>query len=132
MKKILIVDDDHISQVALSAMLSRYGECTCEGNGRDGLARFEAALDAGAPFNLVFMDIQMPVMDGQTALGAIRALERDRGVAPGQEAKAVMITCHDDVKNISKSFFRGQVTCYFTKPIDLRLMVDELRQEGLI
>ncbi len=130
--KILIVDDDHVSQVALSATLSRYGECTCEGNGRDGLARFTAALDAQAPFDLVFMDIQMPVMDGQTALCAIRELERERKVAPGREAKAVMITCHDDIKNISTSFFKGQVTCYFTKPIDLRAMIEELRREGLI
>jgi two-component system chemotaxis response regulator CheY len=130
--KILIVDDDQISQVALSATLSRYGDCTCESNGRDGLDRFSSALDAGDPFDLVFMDIQMPIMDGQTALCAIRELERERQVAPGREAKAVMITCHDDIKNISTSFFRGQVTCYFTKPIDLRAMVEELRREGLI
>lgn len=130
--KILIVDDDPISQVALSASLSHYGDCTCAGNGREGLDRFTQALDAGTPFELVFMDIQMPIMDGQTALCAIRDLERERNVAPGREAKAVMITCHDDIKNISTSFFRGQVTCYFTKPIDLRVMIEELRRENLI
>ncbi len=130
--KILIVDDDHLSQVALAATMSRFGACTCESNGRDGLARFEQALDAGEPFDLVFMDIQMPVMDGQTALAAIRDLERARKVPPGQEAKAVMVTCFDDIKNVSASFFRGQATCYFTKPIDMRRMVAELRQEGLI
>ncbi len=130
--KILIVDDDQISRVALSATMSRYGDCACEDNGRDGLERFRSALEAGTPFDLVFMDIQMPVMDGHTALTAIRDLERERNVVPGREAKAVMITCHDDVRNVSTSFFRGQVSCYFTKPLDMRLMMDELRQEGLI
>jgi two-component system chemotaxis response regulator CheY len=130
--KILIVDDDHVSQVALSATLSRFGECTCESNGRDGVSRFTSSLDAGDPFDLVFMDIQMPIMDGQTALCAIRDLERERQVAPGKEVKAVMITCHDDIKNISTSFFRGQVTSYFTKPIDLQAMVEELQREGLV
>ncbi len=130
--KILIVDDDHISQVALSAAMSAYGQCSCANNGRDGLAQFATALETGEPYDLVFMDIQMPIMDGQTALCAIRELERARKVPPGQEAKAVMITCHDDVKNVSTSFFRGQVSCYFTKPIDLRSMVEELHREGLL
>ena len=32
------------------------------------------------------------------------------------------MTCFDDVKNVSESFFHGQASCYFTKPIDLRAM----------
>ena len=130
--RILIVDDDPVSRLAMSSTLKPYGECAGAENGREGLARFTEALDAGAPFDLVFMDIQMPVMDGHTALAAIRELEKDRAVPPGHEAKAVMITCHDDIKNVSCSFFHGQVTCYFTKPIDLRAMVQELKGEGLL
>jgi two-component system, chemotaxis family, chemotaxis protein CheY len=130
--KILIVDDDPISQIALSATLSRFGQCTCEDNGRDALGRFTAALDAGDLFDLIFLDIQMPIMDGQTALASMRALERERGVAPGREAKVIMITCHNDMKNVCTSFFQGQASHYFTKPIDMRRLVDTLRQEGLI
>lgn len=130
--KILIVDDDYISQVALSAIMAPYGECVCEANGRDAVCRFKESHDAGAPFDLIFMDIQMPVMDGQTALTAIRAIEREHGVPPGREAKAVMITCYDDVKNVSNSFFRGQASCYFVKPLDMRAMIEEMRREGLL
>ncbi len=130
--KILIVDDDPISRMALSATLAKFGQCTCADNGRDGLEYFGQALQAGQPFNLVFMDIQMPFMDGQTALAAMRDMEREQGVAPGREAKAAMITCHDDIKNVSESFFHGQASCYFTKPLDIRAMEETLRREGLV
>ncbi len=130
--KILIVDDDQLSQITLRATLAPYGQCVCAGNGREGVDLFTLALDEGKPFSVVFMDIQMPVMDGHAALAAIRELERARGVCPGQEAKAVMITCHDDVKNVATSFFRGNVTCYFTKPLHLAAMVETLKKEAVL
>ena len=130
--KILIVDDDKISRLTLEATLAKYGHCTCAENGRDGLDLFTQALDNGDPYSVIFMDIQMPVMDGQAALTAIRAIERERGTPPGSEAKAVMITCHDDVKNVATSFFRGNVTCFFTKPLNLAAMQETLRKEGVL
>ena len=130
--KILIVDDDQLSQITLRATLAPYGQCVCAGNGREGVDLFTLALDEGKPFSVVFMDIQMPVMDGHAALAAIRELERARGVPPGEEAKAVMITCHDDVKNVATSFFRGNVTCYFTKPLHLAAMVETLKKESVL
>ncbi|MHC1790396.1 response regulator [Solidesulfovibrio sp.] len=130
--KILIVDDDPLSRLALEGTLARFGPCTCADNGRDGLELFTEALTQGAPFTLIFMDIQMPVMDGHSALAAIRELERQQGVAPGHEAKAVMVTCHDDVKNVATSFFHGNVSCYLTKPLNLGNMVETLRQHGVL
>ncbi|KHK03772.1 response regulator [Desulfovibrio sp. TomC] len=130
--KILIVDDDPLSRLTLEATLSRFGPCLCAENGSEGLDLYTRALDAGEPFSVVFMDIQMPIMDGHTALTAIRALEKERGLPPGREAKAVMITCHDDVKNVATSFFRGNVTCYFTKPLNLAAMVETLKKEAVL
>ena len=130
--KILIVDDDRLSRLTLEATLSKFALCTCAENGREGLDLYTRALDAGEPFSVVFMDIQMPVMDGHTALTAIRSLERARGLAPGSEAKAVMVTCHDDIKNVATSFFKGNVTCYFTKPLNLAAMVETLKKEAVL
>ncbi|QAZ66387.1 response regulator [Solidesulfovibrio carbinolicus] len=130
--KILIVDDDPLSQLTLRATLAPFGECVCAGNGREGVDLFTLALNDGKPFGVVFMDIQMPVMDGHAALAAIRELERARAVAPGQEAKVVMITCHDDVKNVATSFFRGNATCYFTKPLHLAAMLETLKKESVL
>ena len=130
--KILIVDDDNLSRLTLEATLSKHGRCTCAENGRDGVDLFTQALDSGDPYSLIFMDIQMPVMDGHAALAAIRELERQRQTPPGSEVKVAVVTCHDDVKNVAASFFRGNVTCYFTKPLNLSAMVETLQKEGAL
>ena len=43
--KILIVDDDPLSQITLKATLAPFGECVCAGNGREGVDLFTLALD---------------------------------------------------------------------------------------
>jgi PAS domain S-box-containing protein len=66
--RILVVDDERISRLNTSFMLRKMGyEVTCAADGQEALkALMEEECDA------VFMDIQMPVMDGITAAGLIR------------------------------------------------------------
>lgn len=130
--KILIVDDDAVSRMILQRFLAAHGDCVCAEHGPEGMALFGAALESGEPFDLVCMDIQMPGMSGPEALALMREGEKRAGVAPGREAKAVMVTCHDDVKNVCASFFQGQATCYLTKPLSQDVLVETLRREKII
>lgn len=69
MAKILVVDDDaRTLRLAANALALAGHEVLCAGSGADGI---EAAL-AHAP-DLMLMDVQMPGMDGITALGQLRA-----------------------------------------------------------
>ena len=45
-------------------------------NGADAAAKFEAALADGAPFDVVLMDVMMPVLDGRAATERIRKAEK--------------------------------------------------------
>ncbi len=69
---ILLVDDDPINRLAVRTLLGGQGHLVVEAiNGDDGLGKLQAQ-----PFDVVLMDVHMPVMDGITATRAIRALEQ--------------------------------------------------------
>ena len=72
--KILIAEDDIVSQMVLTALIPRNHSFKLVENGADAIAKFKAALDAQAPFDIVLMDLYMPEMNGLDALSAIKAM----------------------------------------------------------
>ena len=76
---ILIVEDNHINQRVMQQLLERIGGYTCHlvENGLEALEQIKKM-----SFGLIFMDIQMPVMDGITATYAIRHFESHKFLAP--------------------------------------------------
>ncbi len=72
-KDVLLVEDNLINQAAFKAMLKRLGcRVTCASNGEDALNAF-----SNKRFDIIFMDVQMPVMDGITATERMRASGRE-------------------------------------------------------
>ena len=76
--RILLAEDDQDHQPLLSMMLRKAGsEVTVAEDGEAAVRLASAARDAGFPFDMIVMDVQMPVLDG---LAATREL-RERGFA---------------------------------------------------
>lgn len=68
-KKVLVVDDVYLNQVLLGKFLEKHGMMPqFAHNGREAIEKLNSE-----PFDLVLMDLQMPVMDGYEAISRIRA-----------------------------------------------------------
>jgi signal transduction histidine kinase/DNA-binding response OmpR family regulator/HPt (histidine-containing phosphotransfer) domain-containing protein len=73
---VLVVDDVEINRELLRATLEKQGHhVSMAENGRDAVDRFTQAQET---FNIVFMDMQMPILDGYGAVREIREFERTR------------------------------------------------------
>lgn len=129
--KTLIVDDDFTSRLVLNTFLSRYGECHIAVNGAEAVEAFRSALNAGQPYDLVCMDLMMPIMNGEDAVAQIRRLEECRGVFSDKGAKIFMTSAVDDITDVMNCF--GELCdVYLVKPINLTELRGHIRSFGLI
>ncbi len=72
--RVLLAEDHPTNQRVVELMLGETADLVVVENGALAMAAFDSQ-----PFDVVLMDTQMPVMDGLTAIRAIRQRERDRG-----------------------------------------------------
>jgi CheY-like chemotaxis protein len=71
--RILLAEDGLDNQRLLATVMRRAGaEVEVASNGAEALAKAQAAQRAGAPFDLIVMDVQMPIMDGYEATRQLR------------------------------------------------------------
>ena len=110
-RKVLLAEDNEFNQIIAKELLSEVGiETTLAGNGRQAI---ELAL-AGR-FDLVLMDIQMPVMDG---FDATRRLRREARLA---DLPIIAMTAHAMVVEHDKCLDAG-MNDFLTKPVDPELL----------
>jgi PAS domain S-box-containing protein len=106
--RILLVEDNLVNQRLATRLLEKRGHrVTVAGNGREAL---EALAKEG--FDLVFMDVQMPEMDGMEATAAIR--EKEKGT--GFRQPIIALTAHA-MKGDRDKCLAGGMDSYLTKPI---------------
>jgi len=127
----LIVEDDFTSGLLLQKILSSYGPVHIAVNGQEAIEAVRVSLETAQPYNLICMDIMMPVVDGHQALKKIRALEVSKGTVSTRCAKIIMTTALNDLQN-KISAFSGLCDDYLVKPIDRQRLLGVIRDMHLI
>jgi two-component system chemotaxis response regulator CheY len=129
--KILLAEDDYVTRKFMHNFLSKYGDCDVTVDGMEAVDAFMMALEDEEPYDLVCLDIMMPVMDGYQALMGIRNLEKNHQIVPEQQVKVIMTTALNDEKNVKMAFELG-CSVYSGKPIDQERFEQALKKLGLV
>ncbi len=115
---ILVVEDNRINQKVLSRQLINLGYAIeVAENGEEAVAKVK-----NRRYDLIFMDVQMPVMDGFQATQEIRGLGADSSSTP-----IVAVTANAFQSEKDKCFSSG-MDDYLTKPVDKERLREALRR----
>eukprot|EP00741_Cyanophora_paradoxa_P012220 tig00020603_g11807.t1 len=135
--QILVVDDNDMNRKVLCAFLAKEGHATATArDGEEAVAAFEARARAAAAgggvraaFDLVFMDIAMPRMDGMEATRRIRELERALGLGPVARTPVVACTAFTAEADRAAALAAG-MDGHIGKPVTRAVLLPVLRQWG--
>ena len=119
--RILVVEDEKINAMVISAMLEKLGHQVHLAT--DGLQALKMIGDGS--FDCIFMDIQMPEMDGVETTRAIRAMTEN----VEKKLPIVALTAHA-MKGDRERFMAAGMDDYLTKPVEMGSLVKVLRQLG--
>jgi PAS domain S-box-containing protein len=120
---ILVAEDNEINALLMRSLLGRLGHrAVIATNGEEALESWLAAESAGAPYDLVLMDIQMPKLDGIETTRQIRAREA------GQRARrtpVLALTANTLIEDRYACFEAG-MDGFLVKPLDRDKLADAL------
>ena len=118
--RVLYVDDNQSNRTLVKAMLATQG-IVCE-TADDGALGVVAA--AAGDWDIILMDIQMPVMDGVAAARGIRALDGQVGATP-----IIALTANTLDEQVRGYFEAGMDDC-IAKPVDMIELLTKVAQWG--
>lgn len=126
----LIVEDDPVSRRVLHSIVSSMcSDCELAANGEEAFRSYLSALEESKPFDVVFLDVMMPEVNGQEVLAAIREVEMEQGLSAEEGVPVIMTTALDDGRNIYQAHANGCVD-YMVKPISRDQIIKVLQRLG--
>ena len=129
--RILLAEDDFASRKFMTQYLSKFGDCDVTVDGEEAVDAFIMALEDENPYDLICLDVMMPVLDGYQVLKAIRDIEAQRGIIKEEKVKVIMTTALNEERNVKMAFELG-CTIYSGKPINQDRFEQALKKLNLI
>ena len=125
MKKILLAEDVEINREIVITILEPLGLSITEAeNGQEAFDIFKANPES---FDLIFMDIHMPGVDGYEAARLIRAFEAEPGFPPRNPVPIIAMTANVFKEDVEKCLAAG-MNGHVGKPLDFDEVMAILRK----
>ncbi len=121
-RHILLVEDNIINrEIALELLSMTNASVDTAENGQQAVEAYESAVEGY--YDLILMDIQMPVMDGYAATHAIRSSKRSDSAS----IRIIAMTANTFAEDVARARDAG-MDGHLAKPIDIPLLMQMLRQ----
>ncbi len=128
--RILIVDDDSKNRKLLAKMMADFGECETVESGKEAFSAFTKAWENWRPFNIIFLDILMPEMDGREVLQKIRELEKEKNISKQHQVKILMVSGMSE-KDMVLQCLKDGCDEFIVKPIEVQLLFEKINNLDL-
>jgi signal transduction histidine kinase/ABC-type amino acid transport substrate-binding protein/ActR/RegA family two-component response regulator len=123
-RRILLVEDIEINREIVLALLEpTQVKIDCAGNGVEAVRAFK---EAPEKYDIIFMDVQMPEMDGYEATRHIRAIEAEMKMERPQSVPIIAMTANVFREDIEKCLEAG-MNSHVGKPLDINEVMAKLR-----
>ena len=117
--QILLAEDNATNQIVIRNFLKKAGAQTyCVENGKQAIEAALSAYESGSPYEIILMDMQMPVLDGYKATTALRN--------KGYSGPIIALTAHAMASDRAKCINAG-CNEYLTKPIDRTILIKTIQ-----
>jgi HD-like signal output (HDOD) protein/CheY-like chemotaxis protein len=127
----LIVDNDEAGRAALKSVLQGLGDCDQALDRESAIGRFREAHAKGQPFDLVTLDIAMPLMREESIIRQFREIETQLQIMPEQRACILVVTALSERQIKTDCIMQG-CDDFIEKPAETKRIMDKLAQYGLV
>ncbi|MEC9343340.1 MAG: ATP-binding protein [Pseudomonadota bacterium] len=123
--RVLLAEDNEINALLARTVLERAGQSvTLARTGREALTAFRKAARSGKGYELVLMDLHMPVMDGADAIRAMRHFEEKTGSARAR----ILVLSADEQASAGEESIGAGADGFLAKPVAPARIVAILRE----
>jgi signal transduction histidine kinase/DNA-binding response OmpR family regulator/HPt (histidine-containing phosphotransfer) domain-containing protein len=124
--RILLAEDNSINRKVALNILSKFGfRADAVSNGEEAVEAFKTA-----EYDMILMDVQMPVMDGISAAKKIRAIERKLNLEKKKKNRRITIVAMtaSAMKGDRQICLDAGMDDYLAKPVSLDALQDKIRK----
>lgn len=126
--KSLVIDDSKLIGLIMQETLEQYGSCDVAFNPVDGFNKYVKSVNNNVAYDVVFLDLIMPIYNGYQVLEMIRNYENSRDV---KNSVIIIVSGLYDEENKQKAMKLG-ADAYFMKPFNIKEFTKFFKEKGLL